>query len=112
MSRPVALLVALALTAIGVAADIFLKLASAQPRPTASLWFAGGLLCFASTAFGWVIVMQRLKLATVGGIYAVGTVLFLALIGVVGFRETLNRAEIAGLLFAVISLVLLGRFGG
>ena len=112
MSRTAALSIALVLTVIGVVADVFLKHASAQPRPFVSWWFVGGFLCFASTAFGWVMVMKRLKLTTVGGIYAVGTVLCLAVIGVVGFRETLNRGEMAGLLFAIVALVLLGRFSG
>jgi multidrug transporter EmrE-like cation transporter len=36
----------------------------------------------------------------------------MAALGVFVFGETLNRIELVGLGFAVIAIVLLGRFGG
>jgi len=111
MSRSLAFLVALVLTIVGVAADAFLKVASQDQRSFQTKWFAGGLICFAAAAFGWVVVMKQLKLSTVAGIYSVGTVLCLTAVSVVIFRESLNRMEMAGLILAIISLLLLGRFG-
>jgi small multidrug resistance pump len=111
MSRSVAFLVALALTITGVVADAFLKMASQQPRSFQTRWFAIGLICFVAAAFGWVAVMKQLKLSTIAGVYSVGTVLCLTLVGMVLFRESLNRFEVIGLLLAVVSLILLGRFG-
>jgi small multidrug resistance pump len=111
MSRSAAFLVALVLTVTGVVADAFLKMASQQQRPFQTRWFAIGLVCFVAAAFGWVAVMKELKLSTIAGVYSVGTILCLTLVGIIVFRESLNRFEIIGLLLAVVSLILLGRFG-
>ena len=48
--------------------------------------------------------------ATIGVLYSVSMILLLTAIGVVFFRETLNYYEIAGLVMAIASLVLLMRF--
>ena len=64
---------------------------------------------YASTAFGWVFVMEHLKLATIGVVYSVSMVLLLTAMGVCLPRDA-QRYEMAGLLMAVASLVLLTRF--
>ena len=56
---------------------------------------------------------QRLladKLATIGVVYSVSMILLLTAIGSIVFRESLNAAEVVGILMAVSSLVLLMRF--
>jgi drug/metabolite transporter (DMT)-like permease len=65
---------------------------------------------YASTAFGWVFVMRHLKLATISVVYSISMVLLLTAVGVVLFGESLNRYELAGIVLAVASLVLLVRF--
>ena len=105
-----AILVTVLASIIGVIGDYFLKLASERDQPLASPWFYIGFLVYASTAFGWVFVMRHLKLATMGVVYSISMILLLMLIGVVFFRETLNAYEIAGLVMAIGSLVLLMRF--
>jgi len=90
--------------------DYFLKLASGKQNSLTSIWFVFGFVLYASTAFGWVFAMKHLKLATIGVVYSVSMILLLTAIGVVGFRETLNYFEVAGLVLAVASLVLLMRF--
>lgn len=95
---------------LGVIGDYFLKLASTSDRPLRSGWFYVGFAVYSSTAFGWVYVMRHLKLATIGVVYSVSMIVLLTLIGLVVFRETLNYAEIAGLLMAFGSLILLVRF--
>ena len=96
--------------AVGVLGDYLLKLASAQRNPLRSGWFYVGFAVYASTAFGWVYVMRHLKLATIGVVYSISMILLLTGIGSIAFRETLNAYEIAGILMAVASLVLLMRF--
>jgi drug/metabolite transporter (DMT)-like permease len=54
--------------------------------------------------------MQHLKLATIGVVYSVSMILLLTGIGAVAFRETLTVYEIAGIVLAVASLILLVRF--
>ncbi len=106
----VAVLVTLAFSVIGVVGDYFLKLASAREQPLATWWFYLGFALYASTAFGWVFVMRHMKLATIGVLYSVSMILLLTTIGVVVFRESLNHFEMAGIVLAVASLVLLTRF--
>jgi len=95
---------------IGVLGDYFLKLASARGSPLRTSWFYLGFVLYASTAFGWVFVMKHLKLATISVLYSVSLVLLLTAIGVVLFQESLNYSEVIGIVFAVVSLVLLMRF--
>jgi drug/metabolite transporter (DMT)-like permease len=105
-----AVVVTIGFSCLGVLGDYFLKLASAEPSPLRNRWFYLGFVIYASTALGWVFVMQRLKLATIGVVYSVSMILLLTGIGVVFFQETLNYAEIAGIVMAVAALVLLLRF--
>ena len=110
-SRLFAVLVTVGFSALGVLGDYFLKLASESERSLTSRWFFVGFAIYASTAFGWVFVMKHLKLGTIGVLYSVSMVLLLTTLGVVFFRESLNGYEIAGLLMAIGSLILLVRFG-
>ena len=105
-----AVLVTIGFSIVGVLGDYFLKLASNEEQSLKSPWFYIGFVVYASTAFGWVFVMKHLKLATVGVVYSVSMILLLTTVGVVLFRETLSGYEIAGLVMAIASLVLLVRF--
>ena len=109
-SKTVAVLVTVAFSVIGVLGDYFLKLASTGEQPLKTGWFALGFALYASTAFGWVFVMKYLKLATISIVYSVSMVLLLTAVGVVLFRESLNYYEVAGIILAIASLVLLMRF--
>jgi small multidrug resistance pump len=105
-----AVLLTIAASAFGVLGDYFLKLASKEQNSLKSAWFWIGFAIYATTALGWVFAMKHLKLATIGVLYSVSMILLLTAIGVVFFRETLNYYEIAGLVMAIASLVLLMRF--
>ncbi len=105
-----AVLITIAFSVLGVVGDYFLKLASGKEHSLRAAEFYIGFVIYASTAFGWVFVMKHLKLATVGVVYCVSMVLLLAGIGVVAFKETLSGYEIAGIVMAIASLVLLVRF--
>lgn len=106
----IAILVTIGFSMFGVLGDYFLKLASSEPAWFRSKWFYLGFAIYGSTAFGWLYVMKHLKLATIGVVYSVSMILLLSVIGVVGFRESLSMYEIAGILMAICSLVLLMRF--
>lgn len=95
---------------VGVVGDYFLKLASGADAPLRSRWFYIGFAVYASTAFGWVYVMRHLKLATIGVVYCVSMIVLLTAIGVLFFDEKLNYYEIAGIILAIASLILLVRF--
>ena len=106
----IAVLVTVAFSMVGVLGDYVLKLASAREQPLRTGWFYLGFALYASTAFGWVFVMRHLKLATIGVLYSVSMVLLLTAVGLVLFGESLNYYELAGIVFALVSLVLLMRF--
>ncbi len=96
---------------ITVVGDYFLKLASQQTaNPFSNRWFLCGFVVYSLCAFGWVIAMQHLKLATIGVVYSVSTVLLLTLLGVFVFGETLDKYEMLGIACALISIALLCRF--
>lgn len=106
-----AALIAAIMSAVGIVGDYFLKRASEAEQPLTSKHFFVGLVFYASTAFAWVFVMRHLKLATIGVIYSVCMILMLTGMGVVFFNESLNRSEVAGIILAIASILLLARFG-
>jgi small multidrug resistance pump len=103
--------VAVILSLVAVAGDYFLKVASNNDQSINTVWFVLGISTIASTAFGWVYTMKHLKLASIGAIYSVSTVVLLALVGAIFFHENLSHYEIIGLVMAIISLVLLSGVG-
>ena len=109
-TKTIAVLVTFAFSVVGVLGDYFLKMASACEQPLRTTWFYLGFVLYASTAFGWVFVMTRLRLATISVLYSVSLMLLLTGIGVVLFREALSYYEVIGIVLAVASLVLLMRF--
>ena len=106
----IAVLVTVAFSVVGVLGDYFLKLASTREQPLRTGSFYVGFALYASTAFGWVFVMRDLKLATIGVLYSVSMVLLRTAVGLVLFGESMNYYELAGIVFALVSLVLLMRF--
>src|SRR5262245_53499581 len=109
-TKTLAVVVTVAFSVVGVVGDYFLKRASQEPQVLRTPWFYVGFTLYAATAFGWVFVTRHLKLATISVLYSVSMVVLLTAVGVVIFRETLNYAEVAGLVMAVAALVLLVRF--
>lgn len=109
-AKHIAPLAIVALAIAGVMADVALKAASAAPRPLSSPWFAAGALAYAATAVGWVYVLQHTRLAVVGALYCVFTLLLLVAAGVVLFRESLRPSEALAVALAVASVWLLRRF--
>ena len=92
----------------GVVGDYFLKLAS--ERTGSPFWnshFIAGLLIYSLTAFGWVVVLPKLKLAYIGVIYSLTIVLCLCFLGLFFFGEKLRPTEWIGVGLAITSLLLL-----
>ncbi|MEZ5590991.1 MAG: transporter [Gammaproteobacteria bacterium] len=101
------LIIAIAL--VTVAGDFFLKRASEHNPLFTNRWFLAGVAIYALTAFGWVVAMKSIKLATIGALYSISTVILLALLGVVIFGEQLSSKELLGLVFAVLALLLINH---
>src|SRR5262245_34925441 len=103
---------ALILSGVGVAADAVLKLASAHERPLRTGWFVLGCALSLTFAVGWVFLMQYMKIATAGIVYAVASALLLVFVGVVFFEERLSPSEMTGIAMALGAVILLGRLTG
>lgn len=101
------LLISFAIAAVTVLGDWLIKIASQQERTLANPWFVSGVVVYAACAFVWVYAMQHMKLATLGVVSSLGTIVLLTALGSCAFGETLNRHEIAGLMFAGMAVVLL-----
>ena len=104
-----AILITVGLALASVAGDYFLKLASDRPSPILTWQFVAGFFVYALTAFGWVIVMPHLKLASIGVVFSLTVVLSLCLVGAIFFKESLSTTEWLGVVLAVTSLLLLHR---
>lgn len=105
-----ALVLTIFLAIVGVVGDFFINLAGEGKKFIEIKYFIIGFVVYALTAFGWFFVMKYEKLSTLGVFYAITTVVFLTIISVFYFKEAINAYEVAGIVLAVISLVLMGRF--
>jgi multidrug transporter EmrE-like cation transporter len=99
------------LATLATLGDYFLKLASMESRILQNKWFIIGCIIYAASAFGWVFVLRHFKLAVVGVVFSLATVILLALLGVFVFGERLHTYEVVGIVFAIFSILLLSRFG-
>jgi len=103
------LLVIVLLSAVGVTADYFFKLAGNKPAVDVKFFIIGTAI-YTLTAFGWFYVIRNMKLASLGAIYATTISLMLVIMGIVLFKERLSVGEIIGILLSLVSLWLLTRF--
>lgn len=98
------------LSAVGVLGDFFLDLAGKTKHGVIFHWFVMGMLIYALSAFGWFYVIKQTKLEDLGVLYATATSILLVLLGVFVFKEQLEPKEILGILFGLLSIILLSRF--
>ncbi len=98
------------LSIVGVLGDFFIKLSGNGQKYIDLKFFALGAFIYALTAFGWFYVMKHLKLDVLGVIYSISTLLVLVFVGAIYFKESFDAYEIAGIVLAVASVLLLRRF--
>jgi drug/metabolite transporter (DMT)-like permease len=106
----IAFLVGIGLSIVTVFGDAVVKNASLQDAFSGWKMLVLGALIYGITAFGWFFVMRKIKLSTLGALYAVSCVIFLVLVSVFYFKEKINLFEIFGIILAIISLLILSRF--
>ena len=110
ITAPVAIGFGIGLTLITILGDVLVKHASLQNAFSGWKWLVLGALVYGLTAFGWFFIMRKIKLSTLGVLYAVGCVLMLTLVSIFFFKEKVSTMEIAGIGMAIMSLVILARF--
>lgn len=96
--------------ATAIVADYFIKVASQRDESLLTASFMVGAGLYVLSAGGWLFAMKTMTLAQVGVVYSVVTILALTAMGVIWFGETLGWREWLGILFALLSVALMGRF--
>lgn len=97
------------MVAVSILAHYLLKLASERSNSIVTAEFATGALLYGLTAVGWVYAMKQTTLAAIAVAYSVVTLLFLAALGVLVFRESLSGREFLGLACAVAAMALMHK---
>ena len=93
-------------TAVG---DSFLK-RSGELKNTNFIYLLTGLAVYLTTGIIWFFIYKHVKFSSVGSVYGVSTALVFATIGIFYFKESVNTLELVGLVLAVTSIFLLGRY--
>jgi drug/metabolite transporter (DMT)-like permease len=106
----ISLAIGIGLSLVTVLADALIKHASLQKGFSGCPLLIMGAVIYGLTAFGWFFVMQKVKLSTLGVLYALSVVVFLTLVSTIYFKEKISIIEIGGIGLAIISLVILWRF--
>lgn len=105
------IVVVLVVSIITVIGDYFIKLSTVNTIKSLVLGaFMTGIFFYILSAFGWFYIMKHMKLASLGVIYGAATAIILAIVGYFSFHESLNRYEMMGIFFGIISILLLSRF--
>lgn len=95
------------LSAFGALADFFLKSSGNGEKYIRWNYFLAGFILYSSLAFGWFFLMKHIKLASIGVIYSLCTLILLALIGVLYFKESLSVSEWIGIILGGVAIALL-----
>ena len=91
--------------------DFCIKLATGHEGGLNSPVFLAGALFYGLPAVGWFFLMKSHSLAAVGVFYSASTLLLLAALGVVVFKEAFGVREALGLSLAVASVVVMSSGG-
>jgi drug/metabolite transporter (DMT)-like permease len=91
-----------------VIGDYFIKTATLPQHGMASAYFAFGLFFYSITGVGWFFVMRSHTLAKVGVFYSATTIIFLAALGVVIFKESFGIRDALGIALALASVAVIG----
>lgn len=104
------LLIIVALSVVGVIADVCIKSASNSKAGLMSPSFIAGAIVYLLLSMGWFYVFKHVKLSVVGILYPLCTVMLLTAASVLWFGERLTMREGLGVVFGALTIVLLFRF--
>ena len=96
-------------TALTIAGDYLIKLASGGQDGLASKTFLLGAALYALPSIGWFFLMQSHSLAAIGVYYSAAVLVLLAALGYLFFGEALGPREIVGLSLAIASVAVMSH---
>ena len=70
--------------------DFFIKISGNSGKFVIWKYLILGILIYGLSAFGWFLIMKNSKLSILGAVNSVFTVLFLVLLGVFYFKDSLR----------------------
>ena len=104
MNTVLVLAVICGLTLLG---DFCIKLSTSHPGGMLSPIFLIGVGLYALHAIGWFLLMQSHSLTAVAVFYSAATLILLAGLGVLVFKETFGLREAAGVALALASVAVI-----
>ncbi len=103
MSVYVMVVIIVIVTSLG---DYLLKTSSAEVNPYTNYYAHLGAFLYAICAYGWVYIMRRENLMVVGVIYSSATLLILAVLSIVIFKETVTPKQLLAVACALAAILL------
>ncbi len=94
-------------TAFTLLGDYCIKLSTQASTGVRSPVFLLGALFYGIPALGWFYLMSHHSLATVGVYYSAATLVFLAGLGVIVFKEPLGWRDMMGLTLAIAAVFMM-----
>jgi drug/metabolite transporter (DMT)-like permease len=99
------LLLTIAMTSLLLAGDFFIKSSTQSSHPIKLLFIAA--ILWVSSIPGWNYLLTQHKLAVIGSLFSIMSVIGSLLIGMFCFHENLGSREWIGCSLAIISIILL-----
>lgn len=94
-------------TVLTLLGDYCIKLSTETAGGLRSPMFILGALFYGIPALGWFYLMSHHSLASVGVFYSAATIVFLAGLGVIVFKEPLGWRDMMGLFLAVAAVFMM-----
>lgn len=96
-----------AITAMTVLGDYCIKLATGRTGGLLSVQFIAGALLYGITAIGWFFLMKSHSLAIIGVLFSASTVILLAALGTLVFKEAFGWRDAIGICLAVLAVAVI-----
>ena len=101
-------LILVTITAMTVVGDYFIKLASLPHQGLTSAYFPLGMVLYGSTGLGWFYMMRSHSMSTVAVYYSAATLVLMAALGALVFKEGFGGRDAVGVGLALASVVVMG----
>ena len=100
-------LILCAITAMTLMGDYCIKLATGKIGGLLSVQFMAGALLYGITAIGWFFLMKTNSLAIIGVLFSASTVILLAALGTLVFKEAFGWRDAIGISLAVLAVAVI-----
>ncbi|TCO71701.1 hypothetical protein [Rhodovulum euryhalinum] len=94
-------------TGLTVTGDYLIKLSTGHADGMTSSVFLIGAVCYGIPAIAWYFMMQQHSLAMIGVLYSSATLVILALLGIVVFKEAATWRDALGIGLALAAVAVM-----